>query len=167
MCSGRRHVSSGAASGNIIGASAAVSLTASNVYENIVALRTKLDKSNVPVSGRFLVVPPEVYALLLLDDRFVKASDSATANAALLNGEVGRVAGFTVYMSNNTPYASETWSIPAGVKEATTYAEQIVSTEAYRLEKRFADAVKGLHVYGAKVTDGTQLAVLKAKVANP
>ena len=138
-----------------------------NVYENIVALRTKLDKANVPVSGRFVVVPPEVYALLLLDDRFVKASDSATANAALLNGEVGRVAGFTVYMSNNTPYASETWSIPAGVKTATTYAEQIVSTEAYRLEKRFADAVKGLHVYGAKVTDGTQLAVLKAKVANP
>ena len=160
-------IASGATSGNIIGASAAVSLTASNVYENIVALRTKLDKANVPVSGRFVVVPPEVYALLLLDDRFVKASDGATANAALLNGEVGRVAGFTVYMSNNTPYASETWSIPAGVKTATTYAEQIVSTEAYRLEKRFADAVKGLHVYGAKVTDGTQLAVLKAKVANP
>lgn len=160
-------IASGAASGNIIGASAAVSLTASNVYENIVALRTKLDKANVPVSGRFVVVPPEVYALLLLDDRFVKASDGATANAALLNGEVGRVAGFTVYMSNNTPYASETWSIPAGVKAATTYAEQIVSTEAYRLEKRFADAVKGLHVYGAKVTDGKQLAVLKAKVANP
>ena len=160
-------IANGADSGNVIGSSAAVSLTASNVYENIVALRTKLDKANVPVSGRFVVVPPEVYALLLLDDRFVKASDSATANATLLNGEVGRVAGFTVYMSNNTPYTSETWSIPAGVATATTYAEQIVSTEAYRLEKRFADAVKGLHVYGAKVTDGKQLAVLKAKVANP
>ncbi len=160
-------IASGADSGNVIGSSAAVSLTASNVYENIVALRTKLDKANVPTSGRFVVVPPEVYALLLLDDRFVKATDAGTANATLLNGEVGRVAGFTVYMSNNTPYATETWSIPAGVAAATTYAEQIVSTEAYRLEKRFADAVKGLHVYGAKVTDGKQLAVLKAKVANP
>lgn len=160
-------IASGADSGNVIGSSAAVSLTASNVYENIVALRTKLDKANVPTSGRFVVVPPEVYALLLLDDRFVKASDAGTASATLLNGEVGRVAGFTVYMSNNTPYATETWSIPAGVAAATTYAEQIVSTEAYRLEKRFADAVKGLHVYGAKVTDGKQLAVLKAKVANP
>lgn len=160
-------IASGADSGNVIGSSAAVSLTASNVYENIVALRTKLDKANVPTGGRFIVVPPEVYALLLLDDRFVKATDAGTANATLLNGEVGRVAGFTVYMSNNTPYTSETWSIPAGVATATTYAEQIVSTEAYRLEKRFADAVKGLHVYGAKVTDGKQLAVLKAKVANP
>lgn len=160
-------IASGADSGNVIGSSAAVFLTASNVYENIVALRTKLDKANVPTSGRFVVVPPEVYALLLLDDRFVKATDAGTANATLLNGEVGRVAGFTVYMSNNTPYATETWSIPAGVAAATTYAEQIVSTEAYRLEKRFADAVKGLHVYGAKVTDGKQLAVLKAKVANP
>lgn len=157
-------IASGADSGNIIGSSTAVTLTASNVYENIVALRTKLDKANVPASGRFLVVPPEVYALLLMDDRFVKAADGGTANSTLLNGEVGRVAGFTVYMSNNVPFATDTWSVVAGTSYATTYAEQIVSTEAYRMEKRFADAVKGLHVYGAKVTDGKALAVLKAKV---
>ena len=48
--------------------------------------------------------------------------------------------------------------------QAEGYAEQIVSTEAYRMEKRFADAVKGLHVYGAKVTDGKAISVLKAKV---
>jgi hypothetical protein len=40
----------------------------------------------------------------------------------------------------------------AGYKGATTLAEQIVSVEALRLEKRFADGVKGLHVYGFKVT---------------
>lgn len=154
----------GAASGNVIGSSAAVTLTADNVYENMVALRTKLDKANVPTTNRAVVVPPEIYALLLLDDRFVKASSAATADTVLLNGEVGRVAGFKVYMSNNVPYATDTWSIPACIPYATTYAEQIVSTEAYRMEKRFADAVKGLHVYGAKVTDGNAVAVLKAKV---
>ena len=157
----------GAASGNVIGSTTAVTLTADNVYENMVALRTKLDKANVPTTGRAVVVPPEVYALLLLDDRFVKASSGTTADTVLLNGEVGRVAGFKVYMSNNVPYATDTWSIPACIPYATTYAEQIVSTEAYRMEKRFADAVKGLHVYGAKVTDGNAIAVLKAKVANP
>ena len=29
-------------------------------------------------------------------------------------------------------------------------AEQIVKVEGYRPKKRFADAIKGLHVYGAK-----------------
>lgn len=165
-------IAAGAASGNTVGAaSGPIALTAANVYENIVKLRTKLDKANVPNPGRTIVVPPEVYALLLMDDRFAK-SDAAAGQSALLNGEVGRVAGFTVYMSNNvhtgtgtgtgkTPY----FVITAQVNTATTYAEQIIKTEAYRIEKRFADGVKGLHVYGAKVTDGSQIAALIASVA--
>lgn len=165
-------IAGGAATGNVVGAaSAPIALTSSNVYENIVKLRTKLDKANVPNTGRTLVVPPEVYALLLLDDRFAK-SDAAAGQNALLNGEVGRVAGFTVFMSNNvntgtgtdtgkTPY----FEVTAQVETATTYAEQIIKTEAYRMEKRFADGVKGLHVYGAKVTDGAQIAKLICSVA--
>lgn len=165
-------IAGGAATGNIVGAaSAPIALTSSNVYENIVTLRTKLDKANAPNTGRTLVVPPEVYALLLLDDRFAK-SDAAAGQNALLNGEVGRVAGFTVFMSNNvntgtgtdtgkTPY----FEVTAQVETATTYAEQIIKTEAYRMEKRFADGVKGLHVYGAKVTDGAQIAKLICSVA--
>lgn len=165
-------IAAGAASGNTVGAaSAPIALTAANVYENIVKLRTKLDKANVPNPGRTIVVPPEVYALLLMDDRFAK-SDAAAGQSALLNGEVGRVAGFTVYMSNNVHTGTGTdtgktayFEITAQVSTATTYAEQIIKTEAYRLEKRFADAVKGLHVYGAKVTDGSQIAKLIASVA--
>jgi N4-gp56 family major capsid protein len=165
-------IAAGAASGNTVGAaSAPIALTAANVYENIVKLRTKLDKANVPNTGRTIVVPPEVYALLLMDDRFAK-SDAAAGQSALLNGEVGRVAGFTVYMSNNVHTGTGTdtgktayFEITAQVSTATTYAEQIIKTEAYRLEKRFADAVKGLHVYGAKVTDGSQIAKLIASVA--
>jgi hypothetical protein len=34
---------------------------------------------------------------------------------------------------------------------AIAFAEQLSEIEAYRPEKRFADAVKGLHLYGAKV----------------
>ena len=146
------------------GTGSLVTLTSDNIYENIVALKTKLDKANVPTAGRYIVVPPEIHALLLLDDRFVKASDAGTANATLLNGEVGRVAGFTVYMSNNVYYSTDHWQIVASTSYSTTFAEQIVSTEAYRMEKRFADAVKGLHVYGAKVTDGKAVAVLYGKV---
>ena len=165
-------IAAGAAAGNTIGSAAApVALTASNVYENIVKLKTKLDKANVPNTGRTIVVPPDVLSLLLLDDRFAK--NTATAGQeALINGLVGRIAGFDVYMSNNvktgtgtdtgkTPY----FEITAQITDATTYAEQIIKTEAYRMESRFADAVKGLHVYGAKVTDGTKIAKILASVS--
>ena len=165
-------IAAGAAAGNTIGSAAApVALTASNVYENIVKLKTKLDKANVPNTGRTIVVPPDVHSLLLLDDRFAKSTATA-GQEALINGLVGRIAGFDVYMSNNvktgtgtdtgkTPY----FEITAQITDATTYAEQIIKTEAYRMEKRFADAVKGLHIYGAKVTDGTKIAKILASVS--
>lgn len=165
-------IAAGAAAENTIGSAAApVALTASNVYENIVKLKTKLDKANVPNTGRTIVVPPDVHSLLLLDDRFAKSTATA-GQEALINGLVGRIAGFDVYMSNNvktgtgtdtgkTPY----FEITAQITDATTYAEQIIKTEAYRMESRFADAVKGLHVYGAKVTDGTKIAKILASVS--
>ena len=50
--------------------------------------------------------------------------------------------------------------LPAGIYSA----EQIRQTEAYRPEKRFQDAVKGLSVYGGKRVDATKLfAVVQAK----
>ena len=166
-------IAAGADTNNVIGTKATpIDLTSSNIYENIVKLRTLMDKANVPTTGRSIVIPPEAYALLLMDERFVKASDGGTANSVLLNGEVGRVAGFQVFMSNNVVTASDGGSgaetyyqITAQVPSATTYAEQIVKTEAYRMEKRFADGVKGLHVYGAKVTDGKRIAKLLCQFA--
>lgn len=154
------------ANGNQVG-TAAVALTKDNVYENVVKMKTILDKANVPTTGRWLVIPPEMVALILQDDRFVKTG-GAMAEETLRNGWVARAAGFDIYMSNNcvsvttgdqTP--TTTYTITAGDEGACTYAEQITSTEAYRPEKRFADAVKGLHLYGAKVVDAKRLAGLK------
>ena len=159
-------IASGVDSGNIIGTTASpVQVTKNNIYESIIEMRTKLDKANVPTSGRTIVIPPEIYALLLQDERFVK-SDAVAGQNVLVNGLVGRVAGFDVFESNNVVYDTDNkfWKVTAQVRTATTFAEQIVKTEAYRMEKRFSDAVKGLHVYGAKVTDGTQIAELICKL---
>lgn len=157
-------IAAGGASANYVGSSASpVALTKSNIYENIVALRTKLDKQNVPTQGRTLVVPPEAYALLLQDERFTKVD--ATAENTIVNGLVGRVAGFDIYMSNNvvkSADATPVYTITAQVADATTYAEQIIKTEALRPEASFSDAVRGLHVYGAKVTRPEEIATLFA-----
>ena len=50
-------------------------------------------------------------------------------------------------------------SVIAGSPIATTYAEQINKVEAYRPQLRFGDALKGLHLYGAKVIRPEALAV--------
>ncbi|NLO02799.1 MAG: hypothetical protein GX126_10860, partial [Bacteroidales bacterium] len=47
----------------------------------------------------------------------------------------------------------------AGSYGAVAYAEQIIETEAYKPERRFGDALKGLHVYGAKVVKPNELAI--------
>lgn len=152
-------LAAGAATANIIGGTAAVALTKDNIYENIVKLRLLLDKNSVPLEGRTLVIPPEAYALLLQDSRFTGGCESG--NEAARSGYIGNVAGFEIYESNNCAKSGSTYTITAQVKSACTYAEQIVETGAYRPEKRFADAVKGLHVYGAKVINGNQIAALK------
>nr|DAO40672.1 MAG TPA: Major capsid protein [Caudoviricetes sp.] len=139
-------------------------LTAENIYAKIVEMRTVMDKANVPTSDRSLTIPPEAYALLLQDTRFV-AGGGDRAEKTVRNGEVGNVAGFTVFTSNNLPVAADSGkavSLIASIKSATTYAEQIIKTDAYKLEKRFADGVKGLHVYGAKVIEKKGIVVLPA-----
>lgn len=152
-------IAAGGSSDNYVGSSGSpVALAANNIYTNIVKLRTALDKKNVPTIGRSIVVPPDAYALLLQDERFTKVD--AVAENVLTNGLVGRVAGFDVYMSNNVAKSSSTYLITAQVPEATTYAEQIVKTEALRLENSFKDGVKGLHVYGAKVVRPEAIATL-------
>ena len=157
-------IAAGGSSDNYVGsAGSPIALTTSNIYSSIVALRTKLDKQNVPTQGRSLVIPPEAYALLLQDARFTAVQ--GVAEGVITNGLVGRVAGFDIYMSNNvvkTSAGTPVYSITAQVADATTYAEQIIKTEALRPEASFSDAVRGLHVYGAKVTRPEEIATLFA-----
>ncbi|MFH8805484.1 N4-gp56 family major capsid protein [Streptomyces sp. NPDC017936] len=132
----------------------------SDAYDLLVDLGTILDEDNVPDAGRWAVVTPAFYGLLLKDDRFVGTGD-AQAAATRTNGMVGEAAGFSIRKSNNAPNGPGAGAgklVIAGYNGAVTYAEQINKTEATRKEKGFADIVKGLHLYGAKVIRPTGLA---------
>jgi hypothetical protein len=153
----------GAASSNVLGSTGApinTYTTATDAYDKVlVPLRTKLDRSNVPTEGRYVVVSPEFEGSLLRDDRFVRVDASGT-ESGLRNGMVGRAAGFDILKSNNTPVPSgDTQVVQAGYPGAVTYAEQILETEALRLQSTIADAIRGLHVYGAKLLRPTGIAV--------
>lgn len=138
--------------------------TAGKAYEYLVQFGIDLDETNTPSDGRWAIVPPWFYGKLLLDDRFVKAGTPAT-DAVLRNAIVGEAAGFTILKSNNVSNNGTTYRILAGHPMAWSFAEQIAEVVAYKPERRFADAVKGLLLYGAKVMRPDQLAVLYANVA--
>lgn len=128
--------------------------TAAGAYDALVNWSVLLDGQNVPEFDRYAVVSPAFYGLILKDSRFVGSGDAVGASVRA-NGRVGQAAGFDLYKSNNLPDgpgAGAGTSMIAGYRGACTLAEQIVSVEAARMEKRFADMVKGLHVYGFKVT---------------
>jgi hypothetical protein len=153
-------LASGAAAGNQISTTAIT--TPALAVSGLINLMTRLNQSNVPTEGRYVIVPPWYYALLLGSDLFVRA-DASGGTDGLRNGIVGRAFGFDVLMSNNvTNTTGDDFRIVAGYPGAITFAEQIVHTEADRMELRFADLVKGLHVYGAKVVRPTGLATLIA-----
>ena len=131
-------------------------------YEYLVDLGVLLDQTDTPTDGRFVVVPAWFHGLLLKDERFVRSGTEA-GDRRLRNGEVGEAAGFTILKSNNVPNeAGAEYKILAGHAIATTYVEQIMDIQTYKPEKRFGDAVKGLHLYGAKVVKATNLAVIIA-----
>jgi len=131
-------------------------------YESLVDLGVVLDEANMPSGDRWTVIPPWYEGLLLKDDRFVSYGTTGNRDA-LLNGEIGNAAGFRVLKSNTVSNNGTVWRIMAGSGTmAISYADQINKVEAYRPEKRFADAVKGLHVWGSKVLRSEALAVLHA-----
>jgi len=137
-------------------------------YELLVDVDALMNKNNVPRNGRWIVVPPELRALLLKDNRFVANASSPQAYVSLLNGEVGQAAGFTVKMSNNVPAPtgiSGALRFYAGTNDALAFAYDVEKIETYRPENRFADAVKGLFVFGAKVI--RPVCVYKVKVTLP
>lgn len=135
--------------------------TADEAIQALIDLGTTLDEDNIPSQGRWAVVPPAFKALLLNSDLF-EFVNRAGSSETLRNGQVGRAFGFDVLVSNNAPAADvgSGKKVVAGHPIAVTFAEQITNVEAFRMEKRFADGLKGLHLYGAKVVRPTALAVI-------
>jgi hypothetical protein len=150
----------GAQSANALGT---VAVTSAAIAEaQIIALKVKLDEANVTTEGRYVAVPPWYHALLLASDHFVRLDASGTTEA-LRNGVVMRGFGFDILVTNNAPLVTgDDYAVMAGVSSAITFAEQINKVEAYRPEAKFADAVKGLYLYGAKLVRPDSIATLIA-----
>ncbi|MDH4379092.1 MAG: P22 phage major capsid protein family protein [Vampirovibrionales bacterium] len=147
--------------GNIIGSNASpITLTAANVYGYLADLSQMLDDDNIPSEDRALVITPKVKTLLLKSAEFTRAT--TLGDNVVQNGYIGNVAGFTVHTSTNMAAVSGVMNLMAFHRDFISFASQISQIEHVRPYNMFADAVKGLYLYGAKVFTPTAGAVLKA-----
>lgn len=157
-------IAAAVASANALGT---VSITTPDLaYQKLIALKVVLDVANVPDDGRrYAVVPPWYHGLLLDNNKFVANPQNPDGSQALMNGHVGRGAGFNIKVSNNCPNTTgDDYRVTAGHPIATSYAEQINKVKAYEPEDAFSEAVKGLHLYGAKVIRPTAVATMVASI---
>jgi P22 coat protein - gene protein 5. len=138
-----------------------------NIIDILLETRERLLTSNVsPNSNIVLEVSPAVGAKIAK----AKILLSTNNDTELSNGYVGSLLGFDIYISNNVVIKNGTDSKAyhkcfARTKRAIAFVEQINSIEAYRPEKRFADAVKGLYLYGSKIMYANELILLDVNLS--
>ena len=124
------------------------------LYENNVRKSTKIVAT---VSPRFLTIFNKEYR------------NTDTNNSKLMkNGFVTMYNNITIKMSNNvtrktTTTANDTDLIQVKTQRAIAFANPLTHTEAYRPEKKFADAVKGYSLYDAKIVRPKEMFVLNLK----
>lgn len=127
-------------------------VTKSTVLDWLVDAGTKLDEADVPESGRWAVLPPWAVGAIKKSD-LKDASIAGDGTSILRNGRVGVIDRFTIYNSNCLASNGTTWNCMAGSRHAISFASQIVKVQHLdKLEQSFSQAVRGLNVYGFKVT---------------
>ncbi len=138
-------------------------VTSANIISTLAEARTKLLENNVKNAARIsLEVPPCIEQKLVLA-KVLRSTDNAQE---LGRGYIGSLLGFDVYVTNNiTADASGNYRCLARTDRAIAFAEQINSVKAYEPELRHGDAVKGLHLYGAKIVYPKEMVYLNLKPA--
>ena len=142
--------------------------TTENILDLIIQTRTKLYENGVgPGEEVVLEVSPQIAELIFK----AKLALSTDNGETLETGCIGSIAGFKVFVTNNIIKLNDASNNTAHqcfarTKRAIAFAEQISEVEAYRPENRFADAVKGLHLYGAKIVYPNELVKLEISLGD-
>jgi hypothetical protein len=142
-------------------ATSKTALTDTTAYKAVLTAKKTLSRKGVPNDGRWLIASPEFMEVLFTDDKFIKQSD--LSQELVQAGAVGKIAGFTVFESNNLMFENteivdtkktstefiaghpnwchrvDEWSVPVGIKDLTN---NFIGSSA----------VQGRKVYGIKIS---------------
>lgn len=111
-----------------------------------------LAEVNVKENDMWMVIPPWVKLKLQLAGIKFQINNGVNGTGGMAwTNELGFDMYVTNQVTNTGTVASPVSECLAGSYNSIVYADQIIDTESLRLEGSFDTAVRGLHVYGAKV----------------
>lgn len=132
------------------------------ILDVILRMGQVLDERNIPEQGRWIVLPAWAASQLKFSD-LRQAYVTGDAVSPMRNGRLGMIDRFTIYSSNLLPsgvaggLAAGEFAIYAGHSHGLTFASQITKVQTLDSERTFGTLLRGLHVYGYQILDGTAL----------
>jgi hypothetical protein len=137
------------------------------VVDLIVKYGQILDEQNIPENGRWIIVPAWM-AAMIKQSELRDASLTGDGQTMLRNGRLGMIDRFELYASNllpvdTTPAGGDATLIMAGHRHGMTFASQMSKMETLRGESTFGTIMRGLQVYGRKMTDGISVSLAYAR----
>ena len=143
-------------SSNIIDASDA---TSKNIFDYILNAQTLLNMADAPTDKRVLEVSPLMFEKI---QKMLVTTD--TNNSELLRkGFCGKLLDFDVYMTNNIYNDGEYDYCVARTSTAYAFALTLKEIERVKPSHLFAEAMKGLVVYGGEIIRPKEIALIKFK----
>ena len=145
---------------NGIAAYAADTVVASDLFTDLAfrELVQQLDDNDVPMEGRFLVIPPSVRNTIMGIDRY-NSSDFVDGRG-VMTGQVGSLYGIDIYVSSNCPVIETAGENAAdgavkaaimGQKDCMVLAEQMgVRTQTQYKQEYLGDLMTADTLYGVK-----------------
>lgn len=129
-------------------------------WDVLLELRERLSDAKAPMSDRICVVNASFERALLDAEGTLAKVDTSGDNKGLREATIGSLAGFRIVVNN---YLDNTKPTAIGYHAPTlVLANQIDKLEALRAEKKFADRIRGLHVYGTGLVRPGLVKVYKA-----
>jgi hypothetical protein len=129
----------------------ATTITTGDAALNVLRdLHKAMNKNKVPMGQRVAVVNAEFEALLLEAASKITNVDKSGSPAGLREASLGRLLNFDIVRSENLPVTAKP-QVVAWYQPAVAFVSQVTETEALRATDKFADRIRGLHVYGGKV----------------
>lgn len=132
-----------------------VEITEANIISTLSKMEKLLREKNVTGQEMFMVMPPFVRMFLTLAGIKFQVNNGISGIGGV---ECTKELGFDLYISNQLPVLKDgKVQVLAGSYNSIVYADVVTDTEEMRLQNKFASAVRGLHLYGAKVIKPTEL----------
>ncbi len=135
-------------------------VTSANVFHFLATIRQKFKEANVPNSETiYLEVSPAIYTKFVI----ARVAQDTDNSKIIDKGVVAKkLYGIDISESNNIVLSEGAYKCLARTKAAVSFAAQLTETEAYRPDRRFADAIKSLQVWGKKIVRPKELFLFDA-----